>query len=916
VAMAKAAYAAGNLSGAVAAYREAIKGAEASTDPALLSTAHDNLGLALADLGRFDDALRQHDEALRYETDPRKRSLILSNKAGALGQIGELTLSARIFEQRLAESERAEGSPDLPVALDNAASAYARLGDYAKALSVLERASALFAPGDLQGRAINAQSLSNAHAIRGDLDAAGRYFQEAHELALAHARSTIAVEHYRRGFLASQRGRLSMQHPVYSLFGQGAARLNAGAMQETLKIWGQAATMARNEGDIAFALRIDANAAAILSDAGQVAPAIEIILRVRDEAGTRGLARPELMVTSTLASVLMRGGEIRERLGPVGALTRSEALFDVHRRIIARGKLPPKIAAWETENTGANTALTAKLAYERHANALAIAYWRKALSIARSNAAILQGRKRRGTPAPVSFQVVNRLVGLLFAARKAGDAGTAAASATELSAFLDRGGLPPRALIAVNRALGDYYADEDRQRAIHHFDQVRVLGEETRRQVALGTGRSEVARDFADIYPKLSKMLREKGDAVAAFEVLQHAKARRLLEALAARAGDPALDDPPRIDEVTRLLGGLRVDVPTVLVDIAIESGGLTAYIVDCGSVRIARVEGDLEPGARANQRDLAAQPRRIVSYCLEDKLLARFASSVTAEISRPCRLLVSPDGFLNNVPLHIIPVDGRPWCEHFPISYIPAVGALRRSKSDARLDGLVTAVGDSRRDLPRAAAECASIAALFSTQALIGAACTPAAIIERLKSGKHLALHLAVHGRGDSRHGQRASVLLASEQGGTEWADLRTLFSSVPGIRLVVLSGCSTGVTGPLHGFELVGVARNAAEAGASAILACLWPVADAVAEQFMTEFYRVFSAQVPAGTIDLVSAFEAARTMLRRSEEPNASTGPRRDGRDLALTPGDIDTQAPIHDPSSTLRWAPFVLLGSPRL
>jgi CHAT domain-containing protein len=218
---------------------------------------------------------------------------------------------------------------------------------------------------------------------------------------------------------------------------------------------------------------------------------------------------------------------------------------------------------------------------------------------------------------------------------------------------------------------------------------------------------------------------------------------------------------------------------------------------------------------------------------------------------------------------------------------------------------------------LPCAAAEVAAIAAQFDAKALVGENCTPAAILDRLERAEHLVLHLAVHGRGDSRRGQRASVLLCKDGGGTEWVDLKHLLAGK--IRLVVLSGCSTGVTGPLHGHELVSVARAAAEAGASAVIACLWPVADSVAEKFMIEFYKDFAAQKVSGSIDLVASFDRARASLREwlKTAPVRLSSRVRDARDLILGETDnVEGLSLDSDSAETIAWAPFVLLGHPIL
>ena len=100
--------------------------------------------------------------------------------------------------------------------------------------------------------------------------------------------------------------------------------------------------------------------------------------------------------------------------------------------------------------------------------------------------------------------------------------------------------------------------------------------------------------------------------------------------------------------------------------------------------------------------------------------------------------------------------------------------------------------------------------------------------------------VHLAVHGRGDTRRGPRGSLAFSDARGGTEWVPFEQLAALPWSAELVVFSGCSTAVAGPRFGHELVSVARAAAERGAATVLACLWPVGDEPASALMTAFYR----------------------------------------------------------------------------
>jgi CHAT domain-containing protein len=100
---------------------------------------------------------------------------------------------------------------------------------------------------------------------------------------------------------------------------------------------------------------------------------------------------------------------------------------------------------------------------------------------------------------------------------------------------------------------------------------------------------------------------------------------------------------------------------------------------------------------------------------------------------------------------------------------------------------------------------------------------------------------------------------------------------------RLVVLSGCETGLGRELAGEGLLGLAHAFLGAGADALLVSLAPVADRATAQLMVPFYR----RLFAGETVATALAGAQRELLRE-----------RDGR-----------RHPFH-------WAPFAILGDGRV
>ncbi|HWZ72684.1 MAG TPA: CHAT domain-containing protein [Casimicrobiaceae bacterium] len=892
----------GDTQGTIATYRDAIAAETTAGDKNLLSAAYDNLGNALADAGLLDEALAQYAHALQYEAHSEGRAAILNNKAMRLVELGMLRSAADTFEQQVRELERAgiTGSK-LAVALDNAATTIFGQGDAADALALLERTAGLFAPDDLRGRTINALSRSNVQAALGNKEAAAAAFREAHDFAFAIARN-VDSEHYRQGFEASRAARLGPGDPAYRLFIEGIRAKDANAWAPGVERLRQASDRARKAGDHAFALRIEANSGALLADAAQVEPAIRILSSVRHEAGTRGLAVPESMAIGTLASLAAGGADIHESLGPLGMHARVAVLREVHARIVADAQLDPAEASFETMDAGANSAQLGKLAQEHYADDLAAAYYGRAVETARAVGA--------------AFELANRLAGLRFVLARSGRVADAQAAATELASVLASGKLPERGQIIAHRALAEH-TESDRDAAIEHLRAACAAVERLRQRIAPGPGRAEVLREYPWLFHRLAERLREAGEDAAAWAALQGGKARRLIDVLSAGSGSGAIPDtPPAVAEVAKLVGDLAGEEATLLVDLAIEQNGLTAYLVDCAAVRAVNVQGDLSQLAKGEEGDIRQREARLANLCLREPVLAQLAEAVTVAAPAGHRLLIVPDGFLHNFPLHITPVRGSPWCERAAIGYIPAAGVLRFGARGRRSAGRALVAGDSRADLPHAAAECAAVASALGTTPLLQQQCTRSAIEQALRAGELDVVHLAVHGRGDVRRGGRASLLLADGAGGTQWVALDALTQQRWHVELVVFSGCSTGVAGRRQGHELVGTARAALEAGARTVVACLWPVADEATAVLMEAFYAALVREQKVGPVDLRPVLDEARAALRSWLDASApyAGAPRRDGREVP--PEEEAAEAPMADlpADHVLTWGPFMLLGQP--
>jgi tetratricopeptide (TPR) repeat protein len=880
--------------GAISAYQAVLENVPKS-DVKTQSAAHDNLGNLLTEVGKFDDALQHFETAASIEMDPMARFSILFNHSRALGTLGRYSDAAELQRQGRLMLEKAGAPPAIrAIAADNEAQLLERMGDLPKAIDLSKEAAALFPAHALQERATNALIRARLHHALGDDPAAAEAYGVAIGLAEQVARHSVDVGLYRRGFLAALRHLLPSSDEVTRRILAALIQDRKGEKAQSEANLIAAIERCLEQGDHLTALRTKAHLAAQKFDDGDVLTSGGLARDVQYEAASRGLALPEAMALGTLASLSDAGAD--SRLDTLFAYVRAARLLAVHRDVATAAKLDDKRLRWETYDSGTLDNQLAKLAERHGAYAIAAEHISAAAAYAEQNGD--------------TWRLANRLAGLLALLKKLQRPGEIDAVVVRLRALFAGGPTDARVRLVARRALAAHLGETDPNQALEDIKEAVTAAEEIRGQIADLSLRADSDRQYHDVYPRYAMLLRRNGDTKGAFEALQLGKGRALLDAAQARGQGDGQGNHGRPPDLTTVQAALAPS--DALVDLAVEADGIAAYVVTRTGLTVVRAADDAMELAEADRGDLRHRAARLVALCRTNKLLTELASAVNAAVPPGARLLLVPDPGLHNLPLHIVPVEARPWCERVPIGYVPAACALLSQPGGGVS---VFVAGDSRRDLPGAKDECEAIARLYGVTALTGSACTRAALEAALDAGPLDIVHLAVHGRANPLMGGQACIILADGKGGTELVDLRSLATRPWRANLVVLSGCSTGLSGPREGYQLVSVASQIQQAGAAAVVACLWPVGDAAAHETMVAFHTALVA-MGGGERDIRLALDVGRATLSGLAAPTvAAVRDGRDGRDV------IPDNAPssdLLDPAveAALDWASFMAVGNPRI
>ncbi len=267
----------------------------------------------------------------------------------------------------------------------------------------------------------------------------------------------------------------------------------------------------------------------------------------------------------------------------------------------------------------------------------------------------------------------------------------------------------------------------------------------------------------------------------------------------------------------------------------------------------------------------------------------------------RTRRLVVVADDELIGLPLDALAVDGKgtPAAARFEIAHAASFGgwlelrdrtaarswprdlfALGAVDTDAPGSTTVVAGAPAASErarqggwapLPYARSELERIARYFPrdrVRVLVDGAATKSALLAASASGElahYRFVHFATHGFVEPAFAERATLVLASADGGDAELTATELAGLEMNAELVVLSACDSGVGRYEPGQGLLGFAFAALAAGNRGAVLSLWPVNDATTEMFMASFYgRLRTGDAPS------AALAATKREFMRSPDP----------------------------------------------
>lgn len=345
--------------------------------------------------------------------------------------------------------------------------------------------------------------------------------------------------------------------------------------------------------------------------------------------------------------------------------------------------------------------------------------------------------------------------------------------------------------------------------------------------------------DVQKIFEQAIALSMDAGDAEGAWQLSERSRARALLDIVRERVA--ADDAETAVVELKDLVASLRKGETLIqfhslddrLLVWTVNAGGLQGRALPVGRAELdAAIEALRQSifGRRRNTAELAG--------ALHDKLFAGLALPAGE------RLIVVPHGGLHYLPFQALRGADGFLIQRHPVAVVPSASLavqLARRSFDARrtLVAFGNPANSAREDLPGAEREVQLISTLFPDKRVFYQR-EASKTRFREAAGAGRILHVAAHAEVDSIDPLHSRILLAAEGNDPGFLEAREVYGvDLKGVSLVTLSACESGLGRVARGDEIQGFTRSFLTAGASGLVASLWPVADDSTELLMTTLY-----------------------------------------------------------------------------
>jgi CHAT domain-containing protein len=385
----------------------------------------------------------------------------------------------------------------------------------------------------------------------------------------------------------------------------------------------------------------------------------------------------------------------------------------------------------------------------------------------------------------------------------------------------------------------------ERTQALRTYLQATTLANGLRAKFRSEEVRTGLFGDLQAVFDQALRLAVEQKDFATAWSLSEDARSRQLLDAVRGRAGD-ALGGRLTLAQLQAALrpGEAVVEYHAIgdqLVAWVIRPSSFEGQVLAVPQVALAAEVAAFRRAIIERKKDVDTQGQALYA-----KLIAPLGLDKAKDPTQ--RLFIVPHG-----PLHYLPFqalhDGQGYLiARTAIAVWPSasVGGQLWARPQAPVKALLAFGNPATQEnvpLPGAEREVNEVAALFA-QKQIYVQRDATKLTFKQHANQSAVLHVAAHAEVDDVDPLFSRILLANDGQDRGLLEAREVYGlDMHGVSLVTLSACESGLGKVLKGEEIVGFTRSFLSAGASAMVASLWPVADDATEALMTTMYHAMT-------------------------------------------------------------------------
>jgi len=400
----------------------------------------------------------------------------------------------------------------------------------------------------------------------------------------------------------------------------------------------------------------------------------------------------------------------------------------------------------------------------------------------------------------------------------------------------------------------------DHAKALAAYLQATTLANGLRAKFRSEEIRTGLFGDLQDVYDQALILAVEQKDFASAWSLSEDSRSRQLLDSVRGRAPDTLSGRLTLAQLQAALRPGEGVlefhEVGDQLVVWTITQASFSGQALALPQAALAKDIDDFRNSIIGRKRDVDT-----LGQALYNKLIAPVKLGDSTK-----RLFIVPHG-----PLHYLPFqalhDGQGYLiARTAIAIWPSasVGGQLWSRPSQSINALLAFGNPATQEnvpLPGAEREVNEVAGLFK-QKQIYVQRDATKLTFKKNANLSAVLHVAAHAEVDEVDPLFSRILLANDGQDRGLLEAREVYGlDMHSVSLVTLSACESGLGKVLKGDEIVGFTRSFLSAGASSMVASLWPVADDSTEALMTRLYQSMTEGA-----DLMDSMRAAQIDVQK--------------------------------------------------